>query len=231
MGLESRLFEFLNKYPEILKVRGGYTTKKSKKIVTLPSSFTEDLCRVIGIIHGDGNMSNKRILITDKNPQYHLYLRKLFKKTFAIELNLFEDKNRNTFYSHSKNSILYKYLNDVLEVPSGAVRKSLTLPKYLTKLPIRMQAQYVAGIFDSESHIRKRQAEIDFSTTTKDLWVFVKSFLSKIGIKFTARIRRRRKNPEYEIFIYGKRNLMIFKKYVKLKNPDKKIALTAFLRH
>lgn len=231
MGLESRLCEFLNKHSEIRKVGSGYRIKNSKKIVILPTSFTNDLCRIIGIIHGDGNMSNKRLLITDNNFRYHQYLRKLFKKTFRINLNLFEDRRRSTYYSHSKNSILYKYLTGVLEVPSGAVRKALKLPNFLDNLPLTIQAEYIAGIFDSESHIRKRQAEIDFSTTTEDLWTFVKHFLSKIGVKFSARIRRRRKNPEFEIFIYGKNNLILFNKFVKLKHPDKVKRLTAFLCH
>ncbi len=231
MGLECRLSEFLGMHPEIRKVRGKYRVKRSNTTITLPTSFTKDLCRIIGIIHGDGNMSGKRFLVTDKNFRYHLYLRKLFKKTFGITLNLFEDRKRGTYYSHSKNYIVYKYMTEVLELPSGSVRKSLAVPEFLNGLPWTLQGEYVAGLFDSESHIRKRQAEIEFSTTTEEIWTFIKSFLSKRKIKFSARIRKRRKNPEFEIFIYGRENLRLFDDCVKLKHPEKVKRLIAFLRH
>jgi intein-encoded DNA endonuclease-like protein len=205
--------------------------KKSKTLVKLPVDFTPDLCRIIGIIHGDGNMSGKRIHITDQNLEYHEYLKELFRKTFGITLNIFHDKNRNSFYSYSKNSIVYKYLTEVLEIPNGPIRQNLKVPKFLKKLPLKLQSEYVAGLFDSESHIRKRQAEIDFSTTSKDVWSFIKDYLKKIGIKFSCRIRKRRKNPEFEIFIYGKNNLKIFNQFLNLKHPEKRKRLQLFLPH
>ena len=208
-----------------------FKTKRSHNPVKLPNYLTPEICRIIGIIHGDGNMSGKRIHITDKNPKYHEYLNELFRKTFGISLNIFEDKNRNSFYSYSKNSVVYKYLTEVLGLPSGSVRENLKIPKFLGEIPLEMQAEYVAGIFDSESHIRKRQAEIDFSTTSKDVWIFCKNFFNKISIKFSERIRKRRKNPEYEIFIYGKKNLELFNHFIKLNHPEKRMRLELFLRH
>jgi intein/homing endonuclease len=231
MGLESRLIEFLKRHKEIQKQGNLFTMKKSKTLVNLPSEFTPDLCRIIGIIHGDGNMSGKRIHITDQNLEYHKFLQHLFKRTFGITLNIFHDKNRNSFYSYSKNSIVYKYLTEVLEIPTGPVRQNLRVPKFLRKLPLELQSEYVAGLFDSESHIRKRQAEIDFSTTSKDIWNFIRNYLKKIGVKFSWRIRKRRKNPEFEIFIYGKNNLKIFTQFVNLKHPEKRKRLQPFLPH
>jgi len=231
MGLENRLKYFLQKHTEIQKVGERYTVKRSKVSVILPSSFTKEVCRIIGIIHGDGNMSGRRFHVTDQNLEYHRYLQELFEKTFGIKLNIFHDKNRNTFYSYSKNSIVYKYLTEVLEIPAGAVRSKLRIPKFLKELPLELQAEYIGGLFDSESHIRERQAEIDFSTTSKEVWDFVKEFLTKIGIKFSERIRKRRKNPEFEIFIYGKNNLKIFNNFVKLHHPDKIKKIMLFLPH
>jgi len=231
MGLDSRLTKFLQEHSEIQEVGEEFIVKKSKSSVTLPTTFSPDICRIIGIIHGDGNMSGKRFLITDQDFEYHKYLQELFEKTFRIKLNVFHDKNRNSFYSHSKNTIVYKYLTEVLEIPSGAVRENLRIPKFLQKLPIELQAEYVAGVFDSESHIRERQAEIDFSTTSMQVWQFVINFLTNIGIKFSQRIRKRKKNPEFEIFIYGKNNLKIFNQFVKLKHSEKIKRMQLFLRH
>ena len=175
MGLDSRLVYFIQRHPEIQRHGDQFTVKKSKISVNLPVTITPDICRIVGIIHGDGNMSGKRLHITDQNFRYHQYLQELFRKVFVLNLNIFHDKNRNSFYSHSKNSIVYKYLTEVLEIPKGAVRENLKIPRFLEKLPVELQAEYVAGLFDSESHIRKRQAEIDFSTTSEQIWNFVKN--------------------------------------------------------
>ncbi len=231
MGLECRLVQFLQKHPEIQSRGHKFTVKKSKTFVSLPNHFTKDLCRIIGIIHGDGNMSGRRVHITDQNSKYHTYLRRLFRKNFGIKLNIFNDKNRNTFYSHSKNSILYKYLTEVLEIPHGSVRQNLKIPCFLNELPIKLQSEYIGGIFDSESHISKRQAEIDFVTTSFEIWKFIKNFLRNIDVKFSWRIRKRRINPEFEIMIYGKNNLKIFNKFVKLNHEDKAKRIELFLSH
>ena len=230
MGLESRLEELFQRHPEIQRDGERFTTNKSKIVVRLPTTFTQDICRIIGIIHGDGNMSCRRFHITDKNREYHKYLQELFRRTFNINLNVFHDKNRNSFYSYSKNSIVYKYLTEVLEIPEGAVRK-FHIPNFLEKLPLELQGEYVAGIFDSEGHIRKRQAEIDFTTTNQGLWEFLKNFLKKINVKFSERVRHRRRNPEFEVIIYGKHNLQNFCKFVKLKHPEKIERMSLFLPH
>jgi intein/homing endonuclease len=229
MGLENRLSEFLHRHPEIKAHNGKFTVKKSEAIIKLPSKLNPELCRIVGIIHGDGNMSGRRLLITDQNREYHDFLHKLFARSFCLKLNLFHDNARNTFYSHSKNTIVYKFLTEVLEIPVGPVRPNLRIPQFIRKSSLRLQSEYIAGIFDSESHIRRRQAEIDFSTTSEELWEFVKCFLLKIGIKFSARIRKRRKNAEFEIFIYGKSNMIIFNKYAKLMHPIKKERIEFFL--
>jgi len=188
----------------------------------LPKRITKNLCRIIGIIHGDGNMSLSRILITDKCRDYHIkVLHRLFKDVFNLELNLFHDKNRNSYYSHVKNKKVYNYLTETLEIPKGSVRNGLRVPEYLKKLPTYLKASYISGLFDAESYISKRQAEINFSTTCQDIFEFIKKFLEERQIKFSSRIRDRRKNREYEIYIYGRNNIKNLLRVIKFKHPDK----------
>ena len=99
----------------------------------IPTTITKKLCRIIGIIHGDGNMSLSRIHITDKCLEYHKkILHPLFKDVFGIKLNLFHDRNRNSYYSHIKDKKVYKYLTENLEIPKGSVRKNLFIPNCLS---------------------------------------------------------------------------------------------------
>src|SRR3989344_1794205 len=145
----------------------------------LPKRLTKKLCRVIGIIHGDGNMSSSRIHITDKCLDYHIQvLQPLFKDVFNLELNLFHDKNRNSYYSHVKDKKVYKYLTETLEIPKGAVRKNLKIPNYIKSLQDSLKASYISGLFDAECYISKRQAEISFSITCQEIFEFIKEFLN-----------------------------------------------------
>ena len=198
-------------------------------IVKLPKKYSVNLFRLIGIIHGDGNMSFNRIHISDKSLDYHkMVLQPLFMKLFNLRLNLYRDKGRNSYYSHIKNKVVYKFLTDECLIPKGAVRKNIMIPIYFSKVKDKLIASYIGGIYDSESYVSKRQAEIGFSTTSKVVYDLIKRFLNKKEIKNSYRIRLRRENPEYEIQLYGRDNISKFLKVVKIKHPDKISRLKQF---
>ena len=229
--LERRLVEFLDKHPEIEKTGKKFRHKNSIHAISLPNKFSPELCRVLGIIHGDGNMSYGRIVITDKCFEYHSIIKRLFEKVFSVKPNVFHDEARHTYYSHIKRMALYKFLVEVLEVPKGSVRKKLSPPNYANAWNGKLKASYVAGLFDSEGHVGKSQAKISFTTTSKEVFVFVKNFLLENEIKVSEYIRKRHVNPEYEIYLYGKQNIQKFLNLVKLLHPDKVTKLKIFSFH
>ena len=214
MVLECRVDTFLAKNKDVIKKRNKYFFKRSQQKVTLPCKESKELCRLLGIIHGDGNLSCNRIVITERYKEAHEMIANLFKKLFSVKVNLFQDKKRNSYYSHIKNKMIYKFLTEVLELPNGAIRESLKLPKFIKKISFKMQREYVGGLFDAEGWLTKRQAHIGFSMTNKEIRDFVSDILIKSKIKHTISFRNRRKNKEYEIHIYGKENLKRFQKEI-----------------
>ena len=227
--LEFRVRKFLGNNKDIRKTRNKYSCLRSPYKVKIPVKFTEDLCRFVGIMHGDGNMSFSRIHVSDKSLVYHeKVICSIFHKLFGIKLHIFEDKQRHTYYSHIKCRIIYKYLTEVLELPIGPIRNQLTVPGYLKKLKNNLKAGYVGGLFDSEGHISKRQAVASFSTTNKQVFDFVRLFLKSNKIDFSIYIRDRRLNREYEIYIYGKDRLKRLNESIKIKHPDKVDRLNMF---
>ncbi len=229
--LGSRLVAFLDKHPEIQKIGGKFRHKNSSELITLPKYFTPELCRIIGMIHGDGNMSNGRLVITDKCLGYNAIIRNLFEKAFSVKPNIFHDRKRHTYYSHFKRMAIYKFLVEVLEVPKGPVRRSLSLPSYVHMWDAKLKASYIGGLFDSEGHVGKAQAKISFSITTKDIFEFVKNFLEGNKIKVSIYLRYRHEKPEYELYIYGRQNIQVFLKLVKFYHPDKISRLKPFPIH
>ena len=204
--------------------------KKPLLKVRLPTRITPDLCRLLGLLHGDGNMSGGRVLLTDQNKKFHVTVRGIFRSVFGLAPNTFHDVKRNSYYTHTKSVLVYRFLTDVMEMPKGAVRQSLRVPAYMKKLGRRLQAEYVGGLFDAEGCVKKRQAELNISTTSKSVFGFLGGFLDGIGVTYSTYVRTRHRNPEYEIYIYGKDDLQKFARHVSFRHPSKKIRMANFLK-
>ena len=220
---------FLKTHPNISSDGNTYFTKRSLIPVRLSQEFTDELCRVVGWIHGDGNMSYRRILISDESLEFHQdVLGPTFQKLFGVVPHVFHDKNRNTYYSHLKNSVLYDFLTDVLDLPRGPVRKGLRVPEYMRRLELRFRAKYVGGLYDGESHVKKRQAEIDFSSTCGEIQGFVGKTLKDLEIGRTLS-ERQRTSRKFEVYNYGKDDLRKFEAHVGYAHPVKRRALVRAL--
>ena len=228
MVLELRVKKFLNKNSDIFRKHGKYTCKGSPYYTALPLKESKTLLRILGIIHGDGSMSGNRILISENDIKFVKKIYSLFRKIFGVKLNIFHDKGRNSYYCHIKNSVIYRYLTDVLEIPKGAVRPRLTLPSYIHKLKLQLQKEYVGGLYDSEGWLTTRQAHIGFSIVNKEIRDFISNILKKCAIKHSLYSRNRHKNIEYELHIYGKLNLKRFQKQISFKHPAKISKISKF---
>lgn len=114
-------------------------------------------------------------------------------------------------------------------MPRGSVRKNLKIPTYMHAPENKLQAAYISGLYDAEGSVRKRQAEIDFFTTSEELFEFITSFLNRNEIKFSTLKRTRHLTPEYEIYIYGVKNLKRFSELIKFRHPLKFEKIESFL--
>ena len=226
--LELRVSKFLRKNKDILRKNRKYTCARSPYYTDLPLKESKSLLRILGIIHGDGNMSGNRILISENDINFVKKISLLFKRNFGLKPNIFHDKKRNSYYCHIKNSILYRYLTNVLEVPKGAIRPNLKLPIFVKKLGFKFQKSYIGGLYDAEGWISTRQAHIGFSIINKEIRDFISNILKKCKIKHSISLRNRRKNIEYELHIYGKYNLKEFQRQISFQHPLKINKISTF---
>jgi len=121
-------------------------------------------------------------------------------------------------------------MRDILKLPEGAIRNNIKIPLFANQWTKKQKGAYIAGVFDAEGYVSKRQAEISLTTTSPRIFDFALKYLKSIGLNPSFRIRKRRKNPEYEIRLYGKENLRRFSKWVPAKHPEKVARLMPFLR-
>jgi intein-encoded DNA endonuclease-like protein len=218
-----RVRQFLENHPEfILARKRQFTVKRSPYVVDIPETFNQELSRILGIMHGDGNMSGARMHISDESYGYQkTVIIPLFQDVFGVTLNLYHDHTRNSYYTYTKCRIVYYYLVEVLELPEGAMRPNIRIPSYLAFAPVKLQASYVAGLFDAEAHVRRNQAEIDFYTTTPELVMFVANYLDRTGVKHGFLTRQRQRKREYELIMTGQSNVKQFIDATPLRHPDK----------
>lgn len=228
---KEKIDEFVAKNWRVKQVGNYYVYGRSQQLVRLPNDISPQLGRLLGIIYGDGSFSHRRLTITDRELIFHTsVLRKMFGDLFNVTPNIFHDEKRNTYYSHTKSKLLLNYFEKIMGVPTGQLRNAV-IPNWCDTVDISFRRAMVGGLFDAESHVRARQAEIDFTTTSSHIFNFCEKILSFTNISFSVRERARRKHIEYEINIYGKDDLIQFVSLIGFSHPTKIVQISRVWSH
>ena len=213
---------FLSAHSEILCVGGRFTIKKSPCNVRLPSKLTRNLCWLIGILQGDGNINGTRILISEQEERFHVEIGRAFRALFGISFHKYHDIARNTYY-YVKSKIVSTFLKEVFGLPDGR-KMRLGVPVFIQRSELVLRAAYLGGVFDAEGFVSKRQAAIALSISSKAIAKFVHRTLSELGVHNTMRGRSRsRRRSEYLVEIYGKKRVNLFHKRIGFRHPVKVI--------
>ena len=159
--------------------------KKTKTIlakdnILIPNSTTEEVCQIVGMFLGNGNVS-----ISNKSPNIHFYIPKSAHIRCAYE-NLF----RRVFKKEplgNKNAIYYSssglaYLFNYLDVNKKALNKRI--PKWVFCLPPTHKLRFLRGLLDANGTVKKNRTII-FSSASKGLIKDTKLLLDSLG--FTSR--------------------------------------------
>ena len=223
--------KFTTKHPEIFQSGSRFTVAKSSHRVKLPTNLNRELCWLVGLIQGDGNISKTRILVSDSTEEFHRTISKCFQKQFGVNLNLFHDKNRNTFYSHTKSAVIAYFLAEVFDMTIGK-KENVLVPKLIASASLANRTAYLKGLFDAEGSVSQRQAAMYISTTSNEIAEFSFQTLAEIGVKSSVRSRQRPgRRPEYDVEVYGLNDVMKFLHNVGSDHITKANKLLAFAIH
>ena len=212
---------FLTTHSEILRVEKRFTVKKCPFAVLLPRRLSRNLCWLIGVLQGDGNINKTRVLVTEQTKSFHVEFERVFEGLFGITLHMYRDTTRNSYYSHVKSKVISTFLRDVFGLPEGK-KTHLGVPRLVEKSDADLKAAYVGGLFDAESFVSKRQAAIEFSISSRAIVEFIHRTLRELGVRNTMRAKARsNRKPEYLIEIYGRESLRIFCERIGFRHPTK----------
>ena len=86
-----------------------------------------------------------------------------------------------------KSSVIYRYLLECLGFSPGSVRDSILkkIPSYIYRFDSYQKLHYIAGLYDAEGHIKRRQIEVDFSITSYPIREYIIDFFDNYGLNYT----------------------------------------------
>lgn len=169
---------------------------RSRNTIFLPLRIRIDkyLCRLLGFFMGDGCYNNY-----SKNgiTQYLVFFSSKENKDYKANTTISDDKRcliremldkvfeGNGFYTNStgigsRNRIIY-YFFEYLVFYTKAREKRV--PDIIYNLDISLRKEFLFGYFLSDGHYRKDMAEINYTTTSREVCIGVYYLLRSVGVK------------------------------------------------
>jgi len=127
------------------------------KSVKCPIKLTTELCKIVGAVIADGNLSlydssykgvkgtGYRIVVRDGYQDNLMLLSEWIKKVFAIKVQVKRHKKQNLWYIAIKNKIIFRYLNKIFEIPHGKKSSIVKIPKIIKLSNFKYQKAFVTG--------------------------------------------------------------------------------------
>ena len=189
------------------------TTQNSRcKTVTFPEKVTTDLAWIVGLVHGDGYVSDRCVSITTNNTDIQL-----LDEANCIMETVFGISGTKKPYSKSDCTDIRFYSKEL----AGWFRENIKTPKNPIRIPewifgadSSTRYAYLAGLFDSDGRITTDGGIDQVTTVYESLKSDVVTLLATLGIgsKIIHKVNNRRRDNGvnaqdfYTIRIIGQTN-------------------------
>ena len=183
-------------------------SKILKKLV-----LNQDMAYIIGVLIGDGHISDKTKSKTDLSLDYRIsieltdydllkYIESLIKKFVKTKSTVNKVKKRKgkkqTYVFQMRNKELYKYLTDDIKLPKGNKTSKLRVPIQIIGNVEKIRKAFIAGFFDTDGG--RRGNSIGFTMKNKALQEDISSLLNKFNINHSCDCWL---NKKYNTHYYG----------------------------
>ncbi len=197
-----------------------------RKMIRYPKK-SRDLAEFIGIMIGDGGITDYQISVTlnsEVDVDYIKYVKELIKKLFAVEAGVYKKRNANAVNIVVSRKHLVDHLID-LGLPKGnKLAKEVIIPSWVTCSSAYRRA-CLRGLFDTDGtvyiHSYKSKnknysyVKIGFSSASDVLRRQVAELLYKDGIKITLSGTNLAIESQKSIEIFNKKIGFSNKKHLK----------------
>lgn len=197
------------------------------KFYRLPTVFSENLAEFVGILLGDGGISQGQITITlnsEKDYAYAQYVSILGEKLFGEKPKMFKRKDEKTLVLYYNGSVLVQYFLSIGLKIGSKVRQQVGVPQWIvsskkySKVCLRGLMDTDGGVFLHKYCVRGKiysYRKIAFTNRSIPLLYFAKKTLEELG--FTPKIIDKVENKK--VWLYNMQEVDKYLYLVGTRNP------------
>lgn len=202
-----------------------YPNKSHRKIITIPSESTS-LAELVGILFGDGGISNPWQIIVSLNSDldldYSLYVSDLFQKLFSIKTTTRKRPNQKTLVIDCSSSSVLDFLVSKGIVIGNKIAQEFDMPQWIINNP-QYKRFFIRGLIDTDGCLYIHQHKVRgklyknlglcFTSYSKRLLHSTASVFQEFGIKPHI------SNQERSIYLYSYKSVLKYLDTFGSSNP------------
>ena len=165
------------------KIGFEYPAKIGMKDVTIPTTTTPELCKIIGFIFGDGSVVAKKVTLYNQDLVLLEHYNKLFQNIFGVQGKLYNGNGcYNLVFFSKKLEMFFRHLG---------FNKKDKVPDIIQKVPNDQLAAFLKGYFDADGGLtindktaskNKSYLAVSFAANSKRVAEEVKLLLLRFGV-------------------------------------------------
>lgn len=186
--------------------------------VKIPRNITHKLCLIAGSLVADGNLykGDKKwsIVIADQDKDNIDLFSKWCFDSFDFKPKVKKKKKERCWFVEFSNKIIFRYLNNVLEIQKGNKSSTVFMPNKIRKLELSYRISFVKGVLMFDGGSKFYKCNFDFSTMSRRLFEDVLNTLKEIDIK--ADFISNHRNPANNLFQFSIWNKETLQRFINL---------------
>lgn len=214
----------------ILRDKGIIT---GPKIYKLPYTLNEELAEYVGIMLGDGSITQTQATVTlnsEADNEYVHFVRKLGNKLFCEEPKLYKRKDSKAIVLYYNGVLLVKFFVKIGLKIGNKVKQQVDVPEWI-KSSQNLSIACLRGLIDTDGGIFLHKYKVSgkeytykkicFSNRSVPLLMFVTNILKKLG--FTPKIIDKVENKK--VWLYNEKEV---KRYLDIVGTNNSRLLKLF---
>jgi len=157
-----------------------------KELINTAYLPSKELAYILGVLNGDGNLSERRIMLISIDKDFSLNFKAKLEKWSGLKAKIY--KYFNTKSHHYTQGFHYETILNSIEAREFLMQFYISknekaidkIRKFLNSRDL--QIAFIEGFFDSEGYYNKNNPRIYFANTNYNLILLTKEYLNFLGI-------------------------------------------------
>ena len=193
----------------------------------LPHEYTPQLAYLLGVISGDGSLDGNRVCIYESYPKMVERYEDIVQKAIGIKAKTYKVDKRGQKGCFAKKEYyeMRIYSKDFAqfiksEIPQiVASSDTRCVPQQIQKSPLRVQAAFLAGLYDAEGYMHARRVEI--AMCSLEMMRQLQAILLRFGIRASCGQKKVKGNPQWCVSISDRESLRSYAREIGFFREDK----------